>query len=98
MDLCAGLTSRPEVDRQADGATSNNPYSLAFQAQMVLELCNLWGCQRVVLVGHSDGALLALRAAALAARYFMGQARSDMHSFHYVSTHIEKMPPVDLNR
>lgn len=62
--LDAGLTSRPE---QRSGAASR--YSLAAQADLVLQLCAACGVAQVLLAGHSDGALLALMAAAAAARY-----------------------------
>ncbi|DBA73057.1 TPA: hypothetical protein ACH3X2_009998 [Trebouxia sp. C0005] len=58
-----GLTSRPA---QRSGSTSR--YSLAAQADLVLHLCSACGVKQVVLAGHSDGALLALMAAAAASR------------------------------
>lgn len=66
-DVClscsAGLTSRPA---QRNGGASR--YSLAAQADLVLQLCAACGVKQVVLAGHSDGALVALMAAAAAAR------------------------------
>ena len=46
-----------------------NPYQLPFQAELLLKLGDSWGCPSIVLVGHSDGALLALHAAAQAQRF-----------------------------
>lgn len=62
----AGLTSRPLLDRQA--SPEANPYTLKSQASLALHLCCLLGLRRVALVGHADGALLALMAAAAACR------------------------------
>jgi hypothetical protein len=56
---CAGLTSRP-----LPSSGEPTPYSLQAQAQLVGHLCGALGLMRVVLVGHSDGAPLALMAAA----------------------------------
>ena len=61
--IFAGLTSRPPQQR---GGPSR--YSLAAQADVVLQLCKACGVQHVLLAGHSDGALLALMAAAAASR------------------------------
>ena len=61
--MAAGLTSRPA---QRNGGA--NRYSLAAQADLVLQLCAACGVKQVVLAGHSDGALVALMAAAAAAR------------------------------
>ena len=61
--MTAGLTSRPA---QRNGDASR--YSLAAQADLVLQLCAACGVKQVVLAGHSDGALVALMAAAAAAR------------------------------
>lgn len=60
----AGLTSRPA---QRNGGASR--YSLAAQADLILQLCEACGVTKVLLAGHSDGALLALMAAAAASRY-----------------------------
>ncbi|MEW5319945.1 MAG: hypothetical protein WDW38_011055 [Sanguina aurantia] len=56
-----GLTSRPRVVDDL-----HNPYSVGSQAALTLQLCAALGLHRVVLIAHSDGCLLALRAAALA--------------------------------
>ena len=69
VSVCAGLTSRPLVTPHAQCQDPGNPYRLQFQADLVLKLCQLWSCEQVVLVGHSDGALVAVRAAAEASRY-----------------------------
>jgi len=42
---------------------------LAAQADLVLRLCSACGVKQVLLAGHSDGALLALMAAAAASRF-----------------------------
>ena len=61
--LAAGLTARPA---QHSGGASR--YSLAAQADLILHLCTACSISHVVLMGHSDGALLALMAAAAASR------------------------------
>ena len=61
--MTAGLTARPA---QHSGGASR--YSLAAQADLILHLCTACSISRVVLMGHSDGALLALIAAAAASR------------------------------
>ncbi|KAL3840937.1 hypothetical protein ACJIZ3_025528 [Penstemon smallii] len=57
-----GLTSRP---RQKDWEEnqSSNPYMLDSQVDLLLEFCLEMGFSSVVLVGHDDGGLLALKAA-----------------------------------
>ena len=62
----AGLTERPAVDPATPLA--DNPYALKCQALLALQLCSTLCVRRVVLAGHGDGALLALLAAAVAAR------------------------------
>ena len=59
-----GLTSRP-----AQRNANTNRYSLEAQADLVLHLCSACGVKQVLLAGHSDGALLALMAAAAASRF-----------------------------
>lgn len=61
----AGLTSRPVWSR---GSAEPNPYSNAAQADLIQKLCSELNLQRVFLAGHADGALIALIAAAQAAR------------------------------
>ncbi|KAL3157447.1 hypothetical protein ABBQ32_011918 [Trebouxia sp. C0010 RCD-2024] len=58
-----GLTARPA---QQSGAGSR--YSLAAQADLILHLCTACSISHVMLMGHADGALLALMAAAAASR------------------------------
>ncbi|KAK9149748.1 hypothetical protein Scep_008505 [Stephania cephalantha] len=57
-----GLTSRPQrkdwVDEQMP-----NPYKLDTQVDLLLSFCTEMGFSSVVLVGHDDGGLLALKAA-----------------------------------
>lgn len=65
--LHAGLTDRPSVPKHA----TLNPYTVRAQAQLTLDMCAALGLRRVVLVGHADGCLVALLAAAMA-----GQASS----------------------
>ena len=45
----------------------SNPYTISSQAQLVLALCSVLDVQRVLLVGHADGCLVTLAAAAAAA-------------------------------
>ena len=61
--LIAGLTARP-----AQHSMGASHYSLAAQADLTLHLCTACSISHVVLMGHSDGALLALMAAAAASR------------------------------
>ncbi|PNH07831.1 hypothetical protein TSOC_005683, partial [Tetrabaena socialis] len=62
-----GLTSRPKATGQS------NPYTVASQSQLVLQLCAALGLRRVVLVAHADGCLVALRAAAMSASLYQQQ-------------------------
>lgn len=57
-----GLTSRP---RREDWEANNlpNPYMLDTQVDMLISFCKEMGLSSVVLVGHDDGGLLALKAA-----------------------------------
>ncbi|XP_043726300.1 uncharacterized protein LOC122672865 isoform X1 [Telopea speciosissima] len=57
-----GLTSRP---RQKDWEEKQlpNPYKLETQVDLLLAFCSEMGFSSVVLVGHDDGGLLALKAA-----------------------------------
>ncbi|KAG8379875.1 hypothetical protein BUALT_Bualt07G0134800 [Buddleja alternifolia] len=57
-----GLTSRP---RQKDWEEnqSSNPYKLDNQVDLLISFCLEMGFSSVVLVGHDDGGLLALKAA-----------------------------------
>eukprot|EP00210_Caulerpa_lentillifera_P000760 g735.t1 len=50
-----GLTDRPRVIDP-----NNNPYRLQSQQKYVLELCKQLEIKKVMLVGHSDGCILAL--------------------------------------
>lgn len=54
-----GLTSRPAV---IPGAP--NPYSLSSQRHLIVQFCNELGIKRAVLIGHSDGCVLAMMVAA----------------------------------
>lgn len=65
MSCCAGLTSRPRPPQS--GSQADSPYALRSQAALTLALAQQLGLRRVIFVGHSDGALLALLATALAA-------------------------------
>lgn len=67
-----GLTSRPQPPKNA--GEDVNPYALGWQADLTLQLAWALGLRRVVLVGHADGALLALITAAKAAQG---------HAFHF---------------
>ncbi|KAG2448528.1 hypothetical protein HYH02_006419 [Chlamydomonas schloesseri] len=64
-----GLTARPKATDQ------NNPYTMASQSQLVLQLCSALGLRQVVLVAHADGCLVALRAAATSANYYQQQGQ-----------------------
>ncbi|XP_031488302.1 uncharacterized protein LOC116256177 [Nymphaea colorata] len=57
-----GLTSRP---RKSDWEVNQlpNPYHLESQVDLLLHFCLEMGFSSVVLVGHDDGGLLALKAA-----------------------------------
>lgn len=57
-----GLTSRP---RKQDWEHNQlpNPYKLETQVDLLLNFCSEMGFSSVVLVGHDDGGLLALKAA-----------------------------------
>ncbi|KAJ7962908.1 Alpha/beta hydrolase-like [Quillaja saponaria] len=57
-----GLTSRP---RREDWEEKDfpNPYRLETQVDLLLAFCSEMGFSSVVLVGHDDGGLLALKAA-----------------------------------
>ncbi|XP_042514991.1 uncharacterized protein LOC122089379 isoform X2 [Macadamia integrifolia] len=57
-----GLTSRP---RRKDWEEKQlpNPYKLETQVDLLLAFCSKMGFSSVVLVGHDDGGLLALKAA-----------------------------------
>ncbi|CAH1442561.1 unnamed protein product [Lactuca virosa] len=57
-----GLTSRP---RREDWEANKlpNPYMLDTQVDMLISFCKEIGLSSVVLVGHDDGGLLALKAA-----------------------------------
>ncbi|MFS7980684.1 putative hydrolase [Helianthus anomalus] len=57
-----GLTSRP---RREEWESNNlpNPYMLDTQVDMLLLFCKEMGLSSVVLVGHDDGGILAIKAA-----------------------------------
>ncbi|KAI7727407.1 hypothetical protein M8C21_009513 [Ambrosia artemisiifolia] len=57
-----GLTSRPRRD-EWESNNLPNPYMLDTQVDMLLLFCKEMGLSSVVLVGHDDGGLLALKAA-----------------------------------
>ena len=66
----AGLTSRPDVRGQpASDDPLRNPYTVQAQAKLALQLATQLGVRQVVLAGHTDGALVALEAAASACRW-----------------------------
>ncbi|XP_059303320.1 uncharacterized protein LOC132055485 [Lycium ferocissimum] len=57
-----GLTSRPfRTDWEEDHLP--NPYTIDAQVDLLLSFCSEMGFTSVVLVGHDDGGLLALKAA-----------------------------------
>ncbi|KAL5824981.1 hypothetical protein ACOSQ3_021044 [Xanthoceras sorbifolium] len=57
-----GLTSRPRR-KDWEEKDSLNPYQLETQVDLLLSFCSEMGFSSVVLVGHDDGGLLALKAA-----------------------------------
>ncbi|XP_021906497.1 uncharacterized protein LOC110821085 [Carica papaya] len=57
-----GLTSRPRR-RDWEERDLPNPYKLESQVDLLLSFCSEMGFSSVVLVGHDDGGLVALRAA-----------------------------------
>ncbi|XVE89001.1 hypothetical protein DITRI_Ditri19aG0115300 [Diplodiscus trichospermus] len=56
-----GLTSRPSR-KDWEGKELPNPYKLETQVDLLLSFCTEMGFSSVVLVGHDDGGLLALKA------------------------------------
>ncbi|KAK6264000.1 Alpha/beta hydrolase fold-1 - like 10 [Theobroma cacao] len=56
-----GLTSRPSR-KDWEGKELPNPYKLETQVDLLLSFCSEMGFSSVVLVGHDDGGLLALKA------------------------------------
>ncbi|KAK1575897.1 hypothetical protein Q3G72_009310 [Acer saccharum] len=57
-----GLTSRP-CQKDWEEKELHNPYKLEAQVDLLLAFCSEMGFSSVVLVGHDDGGLLALKAA-----------------------------------
>lgn len=57
-----GLTSRPKKQDWEENQLPN-PYKLETQVDLLLNFCLEMGFSSVVLVGHDDGGLLALKAA-----------------------------------
>ncbi|PIA65426.1 hypothetical protein AQUCO_00100725v1 [Aquilegia coerulea] len=57
-----GLTSRPQR-KDWEESQLPNPYKLDTQVDLLLSFCSEMGFSSVVLVGHDDGGLLALKAA-----------------------------------
>ncbi|KAL9312346.1 putative haloalkane dehalogenase [Arabidopsis thaliana] len=57
-----GLTARPHK-KDLEEREMPNPYTLDNQVDMLLAFCHEMGFASVVLVGHDDGGLLALKAA-----------------------------------
>ncbi|KAJ0971260.1 hypothetical protein J5N97_019219 [Dioscorea zingiberensis] len=68
-----GLTSRPRR-KDWEGKQLPNPYKLESQVDLLTSFCMEMGFSSVVLVGHDDGGLLALKAAE--------KIRSSMESVH----------------
>ncbi|XP_010254284.1 PREDICTED: uncharacterized protein LOC104595303 isoform X2 [Nelumbo nucifera] len=68
-----GLTSRPQR-KDWEEKQLPNPYKLETQVDMLLSFCSEMGFSSVVLVGHDDGGLLALKAAQ--------KVRESAHSVH----------------
>lgn len=62
MDRCGfGLSGRPA---RGEFPEDRSPYAITAQAEAVEELCVAVGVERAVFVGHADGCLVAMRAAA----------------------------------
>nr|CAB3477759.1 unnamed protein product [Digitaria exilis] len=57
-----GLTSRPRRKDWEDKKLPN-PYKLESQVDLLISFCSEMGLRSVILVGHDDGGLLALKAA-----------------------------------
>ncbi|KAI4324699.1 hypothetical protein MLD38_030161 [Melastoma candidum] len=57
-----GLTSRPRRKNWEENGMAN-PYKLETQVDLLLSFCSELGFSSVVLVGHDDGGILALKAA-----------------------------------
>ncbi|KAF7843293.1 putative hydrolase yugF [Senna tora] len=57
-----GLTSRPRR-KEWEEKDLPNPYKLESQVDLLLSFCSEIGFSSVVLIGHDDGGLLALKAA-----------------------------------
>ena len=57
-----GLTARPHV-KDLEERELPNPYTLENQVDMLVAFCHEMGFASVVLVGHDDGGLIALKAA-----------------------------------
>ena len=64
--LPAGLTTRPAW---SSSQGTPNPFDAAPQAQLLLAFCDALGIKTATLVGHSDGAVPVVLAAAVAARW-----------------------------
>lgn len=58
-----GLTERPYRHSFPD---ANNPYALHSQVKMIFSLCKQLSLERIVLIGHADGALLSMLTAVAA--------------------------------
>ncbi|KAL0732154.1 hypothetical protein Bca4012_028248 [Brassica carinata] len=57
-----GLTARPHL-KDLEERDLPNPYTLENQVDMLVAFCHEMGFASVVLVGHDDGGLIALKAA-----------------------------------
>ena len=98
MLLCpAGLTSRPDVRGQpVSDDPLRNPYTVQAQAKLALQLAMQLGVRQVVLAGHTDGALIALEAAASACRW--GSASPLLCNLHWAGccNHAAALTPMHL--
>ena len=99
----AGLTSRPDVRGQPVlDDPLRNPYTVQAQARLALQLAAQLGVRQVVLAGHTDGALVALEAAASACRWghpaFPILAQSALGSVLQSCSHAESCAPGDGHR
>ncbi|GJW58547.1 alpha/beta hydrolases superfamily protein [Tanacetum coccineum] len=101
-----GLTSRP---RREEWEANNlpNPYMLDTQVDMLISFCKEMGLSSVVLVGHDDGGLLALKAAQkvkaspgfadLVKKVVPGFAKH-MNAYHYRKEHMSPLLRTEISQ
>jgi pimeloyl-ACP methyl ester carboxylesterase len=75
---------RTNPQQQQQQSQRHNPYSIEAHAHLTLRFCAALGLRRVVLVGHADGCLVVVHAAAAAcraARYMQQLQQQQRRSF-----------------